>query len=327
MSGRKLWLAVWMCCAGATAAALGAATPERPNILVLMADNWHYEHAGVNGNPVVKTPVFDRIAREGVRCTNTFGPVPSCGPTRSSIVTGRAAHQLEDLANHGGTFYGKFRVFVDALAVVGYQVGYSGKGWAPGIYEGYGRTETPLGKRFATFAEFLDARVAERPFFFWIGDTQTALHSWKPGSGAGAGIDPTKVHIPSYLPDAAVVREEITDYLASVQRSDTAFGQAIALLEARGELDNTIIIYTSDNGWQMPNGLGNLYDAGTHVPMAVRWPGRVRPGRVIDDFISLTDLAPTILDMAGLYPWPEMTGRSVVDVLTGRPSAVARDSV
>jgi N-sulfoglucosamine sulfohydrolase len=304
-----------------------AAAAERPNIIVLMADNWLYDHASAHGDPVVKTPAFDRMVREGARFTNAFCPVPSCGPARSSIVTGRAAHQLEDLANHGGIFHGKFRVFVDALALVGYHVGHCNKGWAPGIYLGHGRTETPLGKRFKDFAEFLGTRPAKRPLFFWVGDNQTALHSWKPGSGAAAGLDPAKVRVPGYLPDIPLVREEITDYLASVQRTDAAFGEVIARLEAMGELDNTIIIHTSDNGWQMPHGLANLYSAGTHVPMAVRWPGRVQPGRVIDDFISLTDLAPTILEIAGLYPWPEMTGRSFVDILSGRPSAVARDHV
>jgi N-sulfoglucosamine sulfohydrolase len=316
-----------LCLGATTAAALGANINQRPNIIVLMADNWLYDHASANGDPVVNTPVFDRLAREGARFTHAYCPVPSCGPTRSSIVTGRAAHQLEDLANHGSIFHGKFRVFVDALAVVGYHVGYFNKGWAPGVYLGHGRTETPLGKRYRDFNEFLKARPADRPLFFWVGDNQTALHSWKRGSGAAAGLDPAKVRVPAYLPDAPVVREEITDYLASAQRTDSAFGEVIARLETLGELENTIIIHTSDNGWQMPHGLGNLYAAGTHVPMAVRWPGRVQPGRVINDFISLTDLAPTILEMAGLYPWPEMTGRSFVDVLSGRPSAVARDHV
>lgn len=310
-----------------TTVLVSAATPSRPNILLLVADNWQYDHAAANGHPTVRTPVFDRMVREGARFTNAFCPVPSCGPTRSSIVTGRAPHQLEDLANHGGKFYGKFRVFVDALALVGYQTGYSGKGWAPGIYQGYGRTETPLGKRFTDFATFTKERQPDQPFCFWVGETHTALHSWKADAGSEAGIDPAKLSVPGYLPDAPEVRTEISDYLASAQRTDATFGAALALLEARGELENTIIIHFSDNGWQMPRGLGNVYDAGSHVPMAVRWPGRVQPGRVIDDFISLTDLAPTILEMAGLHPWPEMTGRSFVDVLSGRPSAVVRDHV
>jgi N-sulfoglucosamine sulfohydrolase len=321
------WLAGLLLTLGFVSAAAGADAVRRPNILFLFADNWQYEHASAHGYVAVKTPVFDRIVREGARFTNAFCPVPSCGPTRSSLVTGRAAHQLEELANHGGRFPGKFRVFTDALTVCGYHVGYTGKGWAPGIYLGFGRTETPVGKNYASFPKFIAARKADEPFFFWFGDNQTALHSWKRGSGAQAGIDPAKVRVPAYLPDTPVVREEITDYLASVQRTDAAFGEAIALLEQRGELENTIIIHGSDNGWQMPRGLGNVYDAGVHVPLAVRWPGKVQPGRVIEDFVSVTDYAPTILEMAGLFPWPEMTGRSIVDLLTARPGAPARDHV
>ena len=305
-----------------------AADVARPNILLLFADNWLYDHAGANGNRLVKTPVFDRMAREGTRFTHAFCPVPSCGPTRSSFVTGRAAHQLEEIANHGGRFAGKFRVFVDALATAGYHTGYTGKGWAPGLYEGFGRTVSPAGKSYQNFAGFLAQRESRRqPFFFWYGSVHTALRFWKPGLGRSRGIDPAKVGVPGYLPDVPEVREEIADYLACVEQMDTEFGEAIAQLERDGELANTVVIHTSDNGWQMPRGLGSVHDAGSHVPLAVRWPGHIPAGRVVDDFVSVTDYAPTILELAALRPWREMTGRSFADILFGKPSAVVRDHV
>ena len=309
------------------AATARGAHDARPNILFLFADNWLYDHAGANGDHVVKTPVFDRMAREGTRFTHAFCPVPSCGPTRSSLVTGRAAHQLEEIANHGGRFAGKFRVFTDALTTSGYHTGYMGKGWAPGIYEGFGRTISPTGKLYKDFLEFLAKREPGQPFFFWHGSTHTALRFWKPGLGRSRGIDPAKVSVPGYLPDAPAVREEIADYLACVEVMDAEFGAAIARLEKSGELANTIIIHTSDNGWQMPRGLGSVHDAGTHVPLAVRWPGKIAAGRVVGDFVSVTDYAPTILELAGLRPWPEMTARSFADILLGKPSAVVRDHV
>ncbi len=311
-------------CAAATSA---RAADARPNILFLFADNWLYDHAGANGDRLVKTPAFDRMAREGTRFTHVFCPVPSCGPTRSSLVTGRAAHQLEEIANHGGRFAGKFRVFVDALATAGYHTGYMGKGWAPGIFQGFGRTETPTGKLYKDFPEFLGKREPGQPLFFWYGSTHTALRFWKPGLGRSRGIDPAKVRVPGYLPDAPAVREEIADYLACVEQMDAEFGAAIAVLEKSGELANTVVIHTSDNGWQMPRGLGSVHDAGTHVPLAVRWPGKIAAGRVVEDFVSVTDYAPTILELAGLRPWPEMTARSFADILLGKPSAVVRDHV
>jgi N-sulfoglucosamine sulfohydrolase len=310
----------------ASLAFCGAAEP-RPNILLLIGDNWLYDHAGANGDPVVKTPVFDRIAKEGTRFTNAFCPVPSCSPTRSCIVTGRAAHQLADAASLWSKFDGRFRVFGDALSESGYHVGFTGKGWSPRNFKDFGRTENPAGQQFNGLPGFMAERKTKQPFFFWLGSVHTALHQWKLVSAGEHGIDPAKVRVPSYLPDTAVVREEIAAYLAAVEKMDAAFGEAIDLLEEEGQLDNTIVIYTSDNGWQMPHGLANCYDSGSHVPLAIRWLGKIKAGRVIDDFISLTDLAPTFLEIAGLKPWPEMTGRSFVDVLEGKPSATPRDCV
>jgi arylsulfatase A-like enzyme len=306
------------------AGVLHAATP---NILLLIGDNWSYEHAGANGGKAVHTPVFDRVCREGMRFTNAFCPVPSCSPTRSCIMTGRAAHQLEDAASLWSKFPGKFRVFGDELSKAGWHVGFTGKGWSPGNFKDFGRELNPAGAQFADFAAFIKERKQDQPFFFWLGSTHTALHQWKAGTGKARGIDPGKVRVPKALPDVPEVREEITDYLAQVELMDSVFGEAIALLEQNGELDNTVVICTSDNGWQMPHGLAHCYDDGTHVPLAVRWPGKVKAGVVSNDFISLTDFAPTFLEIAGLKAWPEMTGRSFVDVLTSKPSVVKRDHI
>ena len=305
----------------------GLFAAPRPNILFLIGDNWLYDHAGANGDPAVKTPVFDRISREGARFTHAFCPVPSCSPTRASLVTGRAAHQLADAASLWSKFDGTLRVFGDDLSASGYHVGFTGKGWSPGNYKDFGRTTNPAGKQFANLPAFLAARKTGQPFFYWLGSVHTALSGWKEGREPAAGIDAAHVKVPANLPDTPLVREEIADYLAAVQRMDTAFGEALAQLEELGELTNTIVIYTSDNGWQMPRGLANCYDTGTHVPFAVRWPGKVQPNRVVEDFISLTDLAPTFLELAGLAPTPEMTGRSFVDLLLGKPSAIPRDHV
>lgn len=304
------------------------AADERPNILFAIGDNWLYDHAGANGDPAVKTPVFDRIAKEGARFTRAFCPVPSCSPTRSSLLTGRAAHQLEDAANLWSIWPAKFRVFTDALRDSGYQIGYTGKGWSPGNHKDYGREENPAGPLFEDFTEFLDGSKPGKPFFFWLGDTNTPLNKWKAGAHEKAGIDPAKVRVPAYLPDTPEVRADIADYLEAVERVDAAVGAAVAELEKRGLMQNTIIVYTSDNGWQMPHGLANCYDAGSHIPLAIRWAHKVQPGRVIDAFVSLTDFAPTFLELAGMIPWSEMTGRSFVDLLVNpNASMEGRDQV
>jgi len=291
-----------------------AAFAASPNILLLIGDNWSYQHATANGNEAVRTPVFDRMAREGMRFTHAFCPVPSCSPTRSCIVTGRAAHQLEDAASLWSKFPGKFRVFGAALSEAGYHVGFTGKGWSPGNYKDFGRTVNPVGAQFADFTSFLKVRK-EQPFFFWFGSVHTSLHQWQEGTGNERGIDPAKVRVPKSLPDVPEIREEITDYLAQAELMDAAFGEAIALLEKNGELDNTVVIYTGDNGWQMPHGLAHCYDDGTRVPLVVRWPGKVKAGVVSDAFVSLTDFAPTFfLEIGGIKPWPEKTGRSTLSM-------------
>ncbi|HVX60963.1 MAG TPA: sulfatase [Pirellulales bacterium] len=303
------------------------AAESRPNVLLCLADNWAWPHAGALGDPTVKTPVFDRIAREGVLFRHAFCPVPSCSPTRSSMLTGRAAHQLEDAASLWSAFPKKFGSFTEQLRAAGYEVGFSGKGWSPGNFKDYGWDENPVGRQYASFDEFLQQRTASKPFFFWLGNIDTALGKWRFGEQDLAGLDPKTVVVPPMFPDAPAVRTNLLAYYAAVQRLDRKVGAAVARLEQAGVLDQTAVVYTSDNGWQMPRGLANCYDSGTRVPLAIRWGDKLQAGRQADEFVSLTDFAPTFLELAGLGPSPEMTGRSFLDVLLGKPSSVARDHV
>jgi arylsulfatase A-like enzyme len=135
-----------------------------------------------------------------------------------------------------------------------------------------------------------------------------------------------KVVVPAFLPDAPDVRSDILDYYFEVQRMDRDAGDIIRTLEAAGQLDNTFIVWTSDNGMPFPRAKANLYDGGSHVPLAVRFPETVKAGRTLDEFVVLTDLAPTLLEAAGLKPNPDMTGRSLLPLLAGRTQA-GRDKV
>src|SRR5215475_7298800 len=115
----------------ATQRANACAPPSRPNILVIVADDWSYPHAGVYGDKVVKTPNFDRVAREGALFTNAFCAAPSCTPSRASLLTGRAVHQLEEGGNLHAFLPAKFDTYPDLLEAAGYFVGYARKGWGP----------------------------------------------------------------------------------------------------------------------------------------------------------------------------------------------------
>jgi arylsulfatase A-like enzyme len=293
-----------------------AARPDpRPNIFFAIADDWGWPHAGVYGDRVIQTPTFDRVAREGVLFANAFVTSPSCTPSRGSILTGQWHWRLEENVNLWSTLRARFPTYPELLERAGYFIGHERKAWGPGRLAVGGRKGDPSGPGYKNFAEFLRKRPAGRPFCYWFGSVDPH-RPYKKGSGAASGMRVDRIHVPGCLPDEEIVRNDIADYYFEVQRFDREVGEALRLLAERGELDHTLVVVTGDNGWPFPRGKSNLYDAGTHVPLAVRWPGHVPAGRTVTDFVSLADFAPTFLEVAGL-PAPEcMTGRSLLPSLT-----------
>lgn len=292
---------------------------NRPNILFCLADDWSWPHAGVGGDKIVKTPTFDRVAREGVLFRNVFVTAPSCTPSRGSIVTGQWHWRLENGANLWSTLPARFEVYPDLLEKAGYHVGFTRKGWSPGQYQPGGRTRNPAGPQFKDFKTFLQARPQGSLFCFWFGSTDPH-RTYERDSGVKSGMKPEDVEVPPYLPDNEIVRKDLCDYYFEVQRFDREVGELLSLLEERGELDRTLIVMTGDNGLPFPRCKSNLYDSGTNVPLAVRWPGRIAGGRTVEDFVSLQDLAPTFLETAGLTPPAAMTGRSLLGMLASGKS-------
>jgi len=298
---------------------------SRPNILFAIADDWSWPYAGVYGDKVVKTPNFDRVAREGVLFTNAYCAVPSCTASRGAILTGQAAHRLEEGADLWSILKPKFRVYPDILEAAGYFVGCKGKGWGPGNLKASGRKRNPAGRRFRSFERFLEQAPPDKPFCFWFGSFDPH-RSYEKGSGIKAGMNPDDVVVPPFLPDTPEVRSDILDYYVEVQRFDSQVGQLLAALEKSGRAENTIVVVTSDNGMPFPRAKANLYEYGTHMPLAVMWPAKVKGGRTVEDFIGFTDFAPTFLEAAGLKALPEMTGRSFLGLLLGKPQS-GRDKV
>jgi N-sulfoglucosamine sulfohydrolase len=294
----------------------GQAAATRPNIVFAIADDWSAPHAGVYGDRTVATPAFDRIAREGARFRYAFAAAPSCTPSRAAILTGQAIHRLEEGANLHGFLPKHFPTYPDLLEQAGYVVGYSGKGWGPGRTEPAGRKRNPAGPQFKDFDAFLQQREGSRPFCFWFGSTDPH-RPYEAGAGARAGLKPENVVVPGFLPDTPEVRNDILDYYFEVQRFDAALGHILQTLERLGELENTLVIVSSDNGMPFPRAKANVYDSGARVPLAIRWPTIARPGTSVDAFVSLADIAPTILEASGLKAVDTMTGRSVLGLLRG----------
>jgi uncharacterized sulfatase len=298
----------------------------RPNILIAMADDWSWPHAGVYGDKVVKTPVFDRLAAEGLLFSHTFCVSPSCTPSRAALLTGQAIHRLEESGNLWSTLQKKYETYPDLLEAAGYVVGLTGKGWGPGDFQAAGRTRNPAGPNFKDFAAFLKTVPADKPFCFWFG----SRHPHRPydkGSGAAAGLRPEDVTVPPFLPDTPEVRGDICDYYYAVQLFDRQLGEVLEQVKAAGRADNTLVLVSGDNGWPFPRAKANLYDAGTRQPLAVRWPAKVKAGGRSDAYISFQDFAPTLLEAAGLKPPAAMTGRSYLDLLLTGESKLPRDRV
>jgi arylsulfatase A-like enzyme len=136
------------------------------------------------------------------------------------------------------------------------------------------------------------------------------------------GIDPAKVKLPACLPDREITRRDYADYVNRIQRFDAKCGSVLELLDKSGELENTIVVVSGDNGLPFPRCKATLYDTGTHVPLAIRWGAKVPGGRVVHDFVSLTDLAPTFLEATGVKVPPAMTGRSLLSILTSAESGL-----
>lgn len=294
---------------------------KQPNFMIIMSDNHSWNHLGCYGDKLVETPTIDQIAESGIRFTNAYCSSPSCSPARASMLTGQDIWRLEEGANLWGRLPAKFEVYPELLEKAGYLVGIQGKGWGPGGVEESGRERNPGGERYDSFEEFYNEREDGQPFCFWF-SSRDPHRPFKRNGGKKAGIDTAKIEVPPYLPDTPDVRKDIADYYAEVQHFDKEVAAYMSLLKEMGQMENTVVIVCSDNGWQMPRGLGNLYDFGMRIPLVVSMPERFKGSRVVDDFISLNDLAPTLLELAGLEIPNYMNAKSLVPILESEKSGI-----
>jgi N-sulfoglucosamine sulfohydrolase len=322
-----------------SAARVDAADAPRPNILFCIADDVSYPHMGAYGCSWVQTPGFDRVAREGLLFHNAYTPNAKCAPSRSCIVTGRNSWQLEEAANHWCFFPAKFKSFSEALAEHGYFVGCTAKGWGPGIAKDAAgndrqltgrpfndRKLTPPAKNIvntdyaANFDDFLAANTDGQPWCFWYGALEPH-RAYEFGAGLTKGgkqladVD----RVPAFWPDNDVVRTDLLDYAFEIEWFDSHLAKMLDRLERSGQLDNTLVVVTADNGMPFPRVKGQEYEMSNHLPLAIRWPRGIKaPGRAIDDYVSFIDFAPTFIEVAGLA-WADTgmapsPGRSLTDL-------------
>jgi arylsulfatase A-like enzyme len=313
---RTLALALLALAVGATPAAAATPALRRPNIVLVIADDWGWGHASGLGDKVVRTPNIDRVLREGLLFANAFAAAPSCTPSRAAILTGRYPHQLEEGGSLWGTLPSRYAVYPDLLEASGYVVGLKGKGWGPGDVGASGRSRNPAGPKYDSLAAFLKGVPAEKPFAFWYG-SGNPHRPYPAGAGPRLAAAAARVAVSPAWVDTAETRADVLDYYQEVEAFDAELGSVLADLQASGHLADTLLVVTSDNGMPFPRAKANVYDAGTHLPLIVRWPGRVRAGSRSTAFVNLLELGPTFLDAAGLPVPKEMAGRSLLPLLRG----------
>jgi N-sulfoglucosamine sulfohydrolase len=329
----------------------------KPNILIAISDDQSFAHTSIAGCRFVKTPGFERVARNGIYFSNCWAGSPGSAPSRSSLVTGRYHWQNEQSGQHASSWMKKYVPFVDLLEADGYHTGYTGKGVAPFQYarneqDSLWRKEDAAGKSyntfkyrkgdpsdertadgigvnnyFANFCDFMKKRQPGQPFYFWYGATEPhrdyEKDSWKRN-----GKNPETVNVPGFLPDQEEIRGDVLDYAVEIDWFDLHLSRMLAYLDSIGELENTIVFVTGDNGMPFPRAKANCFEYGAHVPLAISYPKGFPGNRIVDDPVSFVDFAPTILEMTGTKQTGMMPifGKSIVNILKSKKSGIVDET-
>ena len=321
------------------------ASAKRPNILIAIADDQSFPYASAYGTQGIHTPAFDSVAKQGILFHSAFTPAPGCSPMRAAFLTGREIWQIGAAGTHASDFPRDLPVFTEQLEHSGYFVGMTGKGWGPGKHSDW--PHNPAGKTYSSakikspsgisstdyatnFEQFLMEREDDQPFCFWFG-CHEPHRTYQRGIGVNEGIELSEVHLPDFLPDSSEVRSDIADFIFEVQWFDKHLARMLNHLESIGELENTLVIVTSDNGMPFPRAKANLYEYGIHMPLAMSWPKAWPGGQENHHLVSLIDVTRTIFDAAQVTPKEEkqLSGRSLLTSLrqTGESLETPRKAV
>lgn len=317
-----------------------AFSQQRPNIILIIADDLGSDDLGAYGHPNIKTPNIDRLAREGMRFDNAYLTTSSCSPSRASIITGTYPHQTDAEQLHWPVPASK-TTFVEKLRASGYWTAQAGK-WHLGdaltdrfdylavettdnlkVNAGAAVLSKPDGSGAHNWVHTLRSRPDDKPFFLWLAavDPHRPYKENTPGYHQAADV-----LLPPYFPDRPEVRQDFVDYYNEITRLDKYVGDIMEELEAQGLEENTILVFMSDNGRAFPREKTTLYRQGVRTPLIVKWPRQIKPGTVSRSLLSSIDLAPTFLTLAAVRPDKHLEGKDF-SVLFRDPSRTIRDYV
>ncbi len=311
------------------AAAPLLAQNRQPNILLLIADDLGL-HTGAYGDTYSKTPNLDSLAADGVRFENAFCTTASCSPSRSVILSGLQNHANGQYglghAVHNFSYLPKIRPLPSLLKDAGYTTGVIGKlhvnpierfRWDLNESADPGRNGSVMAQKAGQFMQ----SAGSKPWYLHIGftDPHRAAQGFANKDYPGiqrTPFDPQKAKVPPFLPDNTPTRQELAEYYEAVNRLDQGVGHFMSVLKKAGQLDNTLVIFLSDNGMPFPNAKTTVYDSGSRLPLIVRNPRQSKRGLVNKAMISWVDILPTCVDWAGAkLPDYPVHGRSFLNIL------------
>ena len=283
---------------------VSATEAARPNVIVFIADDMAVDDCGAYGHPHIRTPHIDALSRDGMRFTNAFLTTSSCSPSRCSILTGRYPHATGAHQLHLPLPAAQVTC-AERLKQAGYYTASAGK-WHLGR-AALSRFDT-VHQRQNVWVKTLEERPRDKPFFFWFAfvDPHRPYREGaiaRPHTAADA-------RVPPFLPDVHDTRKDLALYYDEIARLDGVVGRVLAELQRQKQAENTMVVFLSDNGRPFPRCKTTLYDSGIKTPLLVRFPGVVKPGSLCHSVVSSVDLAPTLLDIAGVRQPGSFQGRS-----------------
>lgn len=297
----------------ATQDATDSLAGSRPNMILVIADDVSATDIGCYGNSIVRTPNLDRLAANGRKWTRAYLTATVCSPSRCSIITGRYPHNTGAPELHTGLPESQ-PLFPRELRKTGYWCAQAGK-WHLGGYpkEAFDKVVDDQQRNGASgcrqWVPLLRERPKDRPFFLWLA-SHDAHRTWQPDPEAEPH-DPNAVALPEPLVDTPATRADLAAYYDEVQRLDRFVGLVVQELQAQSALDNTVILFISDNGRPFPRAKRWLTEEGMRTPWILHWPDGVQSGGdVCEQLVSAIDIAPTLLTLAGAEVAAAIQGRS-----------------
>jgi N-sulfoglucosamine sulfohydrolase len=286
---------------------------SRPNILWILSEDISPE-LSCYGTPEVQTPNLDKLAGRGIRFTNAFTTAPVCSASRSAMITGMfqtsiGAHNHRSHRDDGYTLPEPVRLITEYFRGAGYFTA-NVKTAAQGV-KGSGKTDFNFKFKNAFDGSDWNQRKAGQPFFaqLSISITHRGGHWKNLREQLKNPVDPDKIKLPPYYPDHPVARKDWATYLDSIQVMDGYVGKILKRLDDENLADNTVVIFIGDHGRCHVRGKQWLYDGGIHIPLIVRWPGKLEAGQVCDELVSSIDISATALKIAGVEPPRHIEGK------------------